>query len=99
MGLRTRPWRILLRPRYSLRTIRLDGNAGNIDLVHSRLTGRQTPQSRWQHAIVALAGAQLPLTGAERFVRASDAAFRRAWLGLPPAQRYQLALARREHYG
>lgn len=65
--------------------------------MHSRLTGRQTPQSRWQHAIVALARAQLPLTGYERPVRTADAHYRRG-LGLQPAERYQLALARREHY-
>jgi hypothetical protein len=64
--------------------------------MHSRTTGRQTPQSRWQHTIVALAGAQLPLGGFER-PRASDATFRRARLGLQPAERYQLALLRREH--
>jgi len=66
--------------------------------MNSRLAGRQTPQSRWQHTIVALAGAQWACRGFDP-LKPSDMTFRRAWLGLQPAERYQLALVRREHYG
>jgi hypothetical protein len=49
--------------------------------------------------MVALARAQAKFTAIEQSADASDVAFRRAWMGLWRAERYQLALMQREQHG
>jgi hypothetical protein len=67
--------------------------------MHSTLTDRLAPEGRWQRAMAALARAQAAFTEIELTTDASDAAFRRAWMGLWRAERYQLALMQRDHHG
>jgi hypothetical protein len=64
--------------------------------MHPGRDDPQAPQGRWQRAMRSLARAQAAFNAIERTADASDAAFRRAWMGLWRAERYQLALMRRE---
>jgi hypothetical protein len=67
--------------------------------MNLRSTTPVSPQGRWQRAMMALARAQAKFTAIEQSADASDAAFRRAWMGLWRAERYQLALMRSEQHG
>lgn len=64
--------------------------------MHSPLRSPHGNEGRWQRAMSALARAQEAFAEIERSADATDAAFRRAWMGLWRAERYQLALMRHE---
>lgn len=64
--------------------------------MDSGLIDPKITQGRWRRAMAGLARAQTAFAAIELTADASDAAFRRAWMGLWRAERYQLALMRRE---
>jgi hypothetical protein len=66
--------------------------------MHSPLRDPQANEGRWQRAMSALVRAQEAFAEIERSADATDAAFRRAWMGLWRAERYQIALLRREEH-
>jgi hypothetical protein len=53
---------------------------------------------RWQRSMAALVRAQEAFAEIELSADATDTAFRRAWMGLWRAERYQIALMRREEH-
>jgi hypothetical protein len=67
--------------------------------MHPGRHNPQAPQGRWQRAMKALARAQAAFNAIELTADASDVAFRRAWMGLWRAERYQLALMRSDQEG
>jgi hypothetical protein len=66
--------------------------------MHSPLRDPQANEGRWKRAMAALARAQDAFAEIELSADATDAAFRRAWMGLWRAERYQIALMRREQH-
>jgi hypothetical protein len=58
----------------------------------------QTLQAKWQRAMASLARAQAAFTAVELTADATDAVYRRAWMGLWRAERYHIALLRREQH-
>jgi hypothetical protein len=66
--------------------------------MYAPLRDPQVVEGRWQRAMAALARAQEAFDEIERAADATDTAFRRAWMGLWRAERYQLALMRREEH-
>lgn len=65
--------------------------------MHSTVVDPRTLQGKWQRAMAALSRAQAAFAAIELTAEATDEAYRRAWMGLWRAERYHIALTRREH--
>jgi hypothetical protein len=66
--------------------------------MHSLVREPRANEGRWKRAMAALVRAQDAFAEIELSADATDAAFRRAWMGLWRAERYQIALMRREQH-
>ncbi|MEJ0008892.1 MAG: hypothetical protein WDM77_21635 [Steroidobacteraceae bacterium] len=66
--------------------------------MNSSVAETEVLQAKWQRAMAALSRAQAAFTAIELTAEATDAVYRRAWMGLWRAERYHIALTRREHH-
>jgi len=66
--------------------------------VDSTVAEPEVLEAKWQRAMAALARAQDAFAAIELTAEATDAAYRRAWMGLWRAERYHIALTRREYH-
>ncbi len=65
--------------------------------MYTNLIEPRALEAKWQRAMATLARAQAAFIAVELTAEATDPAYRRAWMGLWRAERYHIALTRREH--